>query len=177
MIRFENVTEKAFPSIYEKMKAAFPLEERRKYIDQLECLKDERFNFFEITENNSAVGFIAIWNLDGFVFLEHLAIDEDKRSGGYGSKAVELLKATYNKPVILEAEAPVTEQQVKRIAFYDRLGFKVNDFDYEQPSYHGGEGVPLKILSFPNLLTAKEFNNFIKETRSSAYKKKETNEK
>ncbi len=170
MISFENVTEKTFPSVYEKMKTAFPLEERRKYIDQLECLKDERFNFFEITENNCAVGFIAIWNLDGFVFLEHLAIDEDKRSGGFGSKAVELLKATYNKPVILEAEAPITEQQIKRIAFYDRLGFKVNDFDYEQPSYHGGEGVPLKILSFPNLLTTEEYDNFIKETRNSAYK-------
>ncbi len=170
MIRFENVTEEAFPSVYEKMKAAFPLEERRDYIDQMECLKDERFNFFEITENNSAVGFIAIWNLDGFVFLEHLAIDEDKRSGGFGTKAVELLKATYNKPVILEAEAPVTEQQIKRIAFYDRLGFKVNDFDYEQPSYHGGEGVPLKILSFPELLTKEEFENFIKKTRNSAYK-------
>lgn len=174
MISFENVTEKTFPSVYEKMKAAFPLEERRKYIDQLECLNDKRFNFFEITENNHAVGFIAVWNLRGFVFLEHLAIDEDKRSGGYGSKAVELLKATYNKPIILEAEAPVTGQQIKRIAFYDRLDFKVNGFDYEQPSYHGGEGVPLKILSFPNLLTTEEYDNFIKETRNSAYKESKT---
>ena len=170
MIRFENVTEKTFPAVYEKMNAAFPIEERRNFIDQLECLKDERFNFFEIIENDSSVGFMGIWNLNGFVFLEHLAIDEDKRSGGYGSKAIELLKTTFNKPIILEAEAPVTEQQIKRIAFYDRLGFKVNDFYYEQPSYHGGEGVPLKILSYPTLLTDKEFQNFLTQTRNSAYK-------
>ncbi len=169
MIRFENVTEKTFPDVYEKMTTAFPLEERRSFIDQLECLKNEKFCFFEIVDNSSPVGFIAIWNLKGFVFLEHLAIDEDKRSGGYGSKAIELLKATFNKPIILEAEAPVAEQQIKRIAFYDRLGFKVNDFYYEQPSYHGGGGVPLKILSFPSLLTDEEFQNFLTETRNSAY--------
>ena len=32
MIRFENVTKEAFPLVYEKMKAAFPCEERRDYI-------------------------------------------------------------------------------------------------------------------------------------------------
>ena len=169
MIRFENVTEKTFPAVYEKMNAAFPLEEHRNFTGQLECLKDERFNFFEVVDNSSPVGFIAIWNLNGFVFLEHLAIDEDKRSGGYGTKAIELLKVTFKKPIILEAEAPVTEQQIKRIAFYDRLGFKVNDFYYEQPSYHGCEGVPLKILSYPDLLTDEEFQNFLTETRNSAY--------
>ncbi len=169
MIRFENVTKNTFSAVYEKMEAAFPLEERRTYIDQLKCIEDERFNFFEIMDGDSPVGFIGVWNLCGFVFLEHLAIDEQKRSGGYGSKAIELLKETYKKPIILEAEAPVTQQQIKRIAFYDRLGFKVNDFYYEQPSYHGGEGVPLKILSYPKLLTVEEIDTFIRETRNSAY--------
>lgn len=169
MLRFVNVTEEAFPTVYEKMKAAFPYEERRDYIDQRECLKNNCFNFFELYDNTEAVGFVALWEYDEFVFLEHIAIDESKRSGGYGSKAIELLKETYKKPIILEAEAPVTQQQIKRIAFYDRLGFKVNDFYYEQPSYHGGEGVPLKILSYPKLLTVEEFDTFIRETRNSAY--------
>lgn len=170
MLRFVNVTKDTFPTVYEKMKAAFPYEERRDYIDQQECLKNNCFNFFELY-NDEAVGFVSLWEYDEFVFLEHIAIDESKRSGGYGTKAIELLKSTYKKPVILEAEAPVTEQQIKRIKFYDRLGFKVNDFYYEQPSYHGGKGVPLKILSFPHLLTEKEFRKFIEETRKTAYKK------
>ena len=171
MIRFENVTEKTFPQVFEKMKAAFPYEERRDYLDQQECMNDERFKFLEIFDDAQAVGFTALWDLDGFLFIEHIAIDQDKRSGGYGSKTIELIKSTFNKPVILEAEAPETEQQIKRIRFYDRLGFKINDFPYEQPSYHGDEGVPLKILSYPDLLSDKEFENFISETRRSAYKK------
>lgn len=169
MIRFENVTKEAFPLVYEKMKAAFPCEERRDYIDQQECMNDERFKFLEIFDDSEAVGFTALWDLDGFLFIEHIAIDQDKRSGGYGSKTIELIKSSFNKPVILEAEAPQTEQQIKRIRFYDRLGFKINDFPYEQPSYHGGEGVPLKILSYPELLSDAEFENFIFETRRSAY--------
>ena len=172
MIRFENVNEETFSAVYEKMCATFPLEERRDYVDQQKCMNDERFCFFEIYDNEIAVGFISLWNLSGFVFIEHIAIDPDKRSGGYGSKAIELVKETYKKAVILEAEAPETEQQIKRIKFYDRLGFKVNDYPYEQPSYHGGEGVPLLILSYPEQLKENEFKNFITETRNSAYKKK-----
>ena len=173
MLRFENVTEKTFSVVFEKMIAAFPYEERRVFSDQQSCMSDERFKFLQIFESSQAVGFTALWDLDGFLFIEHIAIDADKRSGGYGTKAIELIKSTFNKPVILEAEAPETEQQIKRIRFYERLGFKINDFPYEQPSYHGGEGVPLKILSFPSLLTDVEFENFISETRNSAYKKQE----
>lgn len=170
MIKFVNVTEKTFQTVYEKMCAAFPYEERRDFSKQLECLNDNRFNFFEIYDREETVGFIALWDLEGFVFIEHIAIDSDKRSGGYGSKAIELVKELYKKCIILEAENPETEQQIKRIRFYDRLGFKVNDFYYEQPSYHGGEGLPLKVLSYPTYLTQEDFKNFIKETRNSAYK-------
>ena len=152
------------------MTSAFPYEERRDSFDEKECLKDSRFRLFSLYDNDIAVGFTALWVLDGFVFLEHIAIDEDKRSSGYGSKAIELIKETFEIPIILEAEAPVTEQQIKRIAFYKRLGFTVHDYDYTQPSYHGGEGVPLLLLSFPKPMTDCDFNKFIEETRKSAYK-------
>ncbi len=169
MIKFENVTEKTFSAVYEKMVAAFPLEERRTFSNQQKCLNNRSFEFYEIIHESNPVGFIGLWNLNGFVFVEHLAIDEDKRSGGFGTKAIELVKEKYNKPIILEAEAPVTPQQIKRISFYERLGFNVNDYPYLQPSYHGGEGVPLKILSFPSPLTEAELVNFKKETLNSAY--------
>ena len=169
MLRFIDVNEKTFNTVFDKMKTAFPYEERRDCFDQKECLKNKYFKFLEIYDDDIAVGFTALWIFDAFVFIEHIAIDEDKRGGGYGSKAIELIKTTYSKPIILEAEAPVTEQQIKRIKFYERLGFKVNSFDYTQPSYHGGEGVPLLILSFPNKLTDEEFEEFLRETRREAY--------
>ena len=169
MLRFIDVNEKTFNTVFDKMKTAFPYEERRDYSDQKECLENKYFKFFEIYDYDLAVGFTALWVFENFVFIEHIAIDEDKRGGGYGSKAIELIKEKYNKPLILEAEAPVTEQQIKRIKFYNRLGFNVNSFNYTQPSYHGGEGVPLLILSYPNKLTDEEFDEFLRETRREVY--------
>ena len=169
MLRFIDVNEKTFNTVFDKMKTAFPYEERRDYSDQKECLENKYFKFFEIYDGDVAVGFTALWVFENFVFIEHIAIDEDKRGSGYGSKAIELIKEKYNKPLILEAEAPVTEQQIKRIKFYNRLGFNVNSFNYTQPSYHGGEGVPLLILSYPNKLTDEEFDEFLRETRREVY--------
>ena len=165
MISFIDVNEKTFNTVFDKMKTAFPYEERRDYSDQKECLENKYFKFFEIYDCDLAVGFTALWVFENFVFIEHIAIDENKR----GSKAIELIKEKYNKPLILEAEAPVTEQQIKRIKFYNRLGFNVNSFNYTQPSYHGGEGVPLLILSYPNKLTDEEFDEFLRETRREVY--------
>ena len=164
------IEEERFDLVFSKMNAAFPYEERRDISDQKECLNNKFFNFLEIFDNEIDVGFIALWDFPEFVFIEHIAIDEEKRAGGYGSKTIELVKETYKKPIILEAEAPETEQQIKRIRFYDRLGFKINSYDYEQPSYHGGEGVPLKILSYPDILNQEEFDLFIKRTRENGYK-------
>lgn len=165
------ITEERFDLVFSKMTAAFPLQERRDISDQKECLNNKFFKFSEIFDNETAVGFIALWVFPEFVFIEHIAIDDNKRAGGYGSKTIELVKKVYKKPIILEAEAPETEQQIKRIRFYDRLGFKVNSYEYEQPSYHGGEGVPLKILSYPELISQEEFDLFIKRTRENPYKK------
>lgn len=165
------ITEERFDLVFSKMIAAFPYEERRDLLDQKECLKNKYFNYFEIFDDETEVGFIALWNFPEFIFIEHIAIDEEKRAGGYGSKAIELLKETCKKPMILESEAPETEQQIKRIRFYNRLGFKMNDYAYEQPSYHGGDGVPLKILSFPELISQEQFDLFIKLTSENPYKK------
>ena len=165
------IEEERFDLVFSKMTAAFPYEERRDISDQKECLNNKYFKFSEIFDNELDVGFIALWDFPEFVFIEHIAIDEEKRAGGYGSKTIELVKETYKKPIILEAEAPETEQQIKRIRFYDRAGFKMNSYDYEQPSYHAGESVPLKILSYPELLNQKEFDLFISMTRENPYKK------
>ncbi len=174
MLNLLPVTKERFKIVYLKMENAFPYEERRSILDQEKCLSDSRFEFFEIYDNDKDIGFIAIWNLDSFVFIEHIAIDETLRGCGYGSKTIELIKTRYNKNIVLEAEAPVTPQQIKRIAFYKNLGFCVNDFYYEQPSYHNADGVPLKVLSFPSLLSEKEFNLFVKETTNSAYAQTKT---
>ncbi len=169
MIFLQEIKQADFPSIYQKLENAFPYEERRDFDDYKIYFKNPHFAPFEIIDGENAVGFINLWVFEFFIYVEHIAIDPQKRGGGYGSKAINLVKEKYNLPIILEAEAPITEIQIKRIRFYENLGFKLNDYDYFQPSFHKGEPVPLKLLSFPDLLTQLQHDLFIKETRKNVY--------
>ena len=169
MIALKPVTEERFSKVYKRLIGAFPYEERRDEADEKKCFLKSQFNFCEIIDNGESVGLIVFWIFEAFLFVEHIAIYKEMRGKGYGSKTFELLKEKYNLPIILEAEAPETETQQKRIKFYENLGFKVNSYDYTQPSYHCGESVPLLVLSFPGILSQSEFDGFFKTTRNVVY--------
>ncbi len=168
-MNLKPVTEESFSSVYKKLIDAFPYEERRDECDEEKCFLKKEFNFCEITDNGESVGIIVFWLFKEFLFVEHIAINKEIRSKGYGSKTFELLKAQYNLPIILEAESPETEMQKKRIKFYENLGFKVNSYNYTQPSYHNAQSVPLLVLSFPKILSEIEFQEFFKTTRRVVY--------
>ena len=169
MINLKPVTDEKFSSVYKRLIDAFPYEERRDERDEKKCFLKSQFNFCEITDDGESVGLIVFWVFSKFLFVEHIAINKEIRSKGYGSKTFELLKTQYNLPIILEAESPETEMQKKRIRFYENLGFKVNSYSYTQPSYHNEESVPLMVLSFPQLLSESEFEEFFKTTREIVY--------
>ena len=169
MINLKPVTDENFSLVYKRLIDAFPYEERRDEADEKKCFLKSQFNFCEITDENESVGLIVFWVFNKFLFVEHIAINKEIRSKGYGSKTFELLKTQYNLPIILEAESPETEMQKKRIRFYENLGFKVNSYSYTQPSYHNEESVPLMVLSFPQLLSESEFDAFFRETREVVY--------
>lgn len=169
MINLKPVIDEKFSSVYKRLIDAFPYEERRDERDEKKCFLKSQFNFCEITDDGESVGLIVFWVFSKFLFVEHIAINKEIRSKGYGSKTFELLKTQYNLPIILEAESPETEMQKKRIRFYENLGFKINCYNYTQPSYHNAESVPLQILSFPQLLSESEFDTFFRETREVVY--------
>ena len=169
MINLKPVTDEKFSSVYKRLIDAFPYEERRDERDEKKCFLKSQFNFCEITDDGESVGLIVFWVFSKFLFVEHIAINKEIRSKGYGSKTFELLKSQYKLPIILEAESPETEMQKKRIKFYENLGFKINCYDYTQPSYHNAESVPLMVLSFPQFLNEKEFEEFFKTTREIVY--------
>ena len=169
MINLRTVTKENFSFVYKRLIDAFPYEERRDESHEEKCFLKKEFNFCEIIDNNESVGLIVFWLFKEYLFVEHVAINKELRGKGYGSKTFELLKSQYNLPIILEAESPETEMQKKRIKFYENLGFKVNSYDYTQPSYHNAQSVPLLVLSFPKILSQSEFDLFFKETRSVVY--------
>lgn len=83
------------------------------------------------------------------IFLEHFAVMEALRGKGIGAQLMSRLKElTSPAMIVLEVEPPKGEIERRRIAFYQRLGFYLNDGDYFQPDFYGSDfRLPLKLMS------------------------------
>jgi ribosomal protein S18 acetylase RimI-like enzyme len=141
--------------IYE---ASFPADERREWKQLLELLNNTQFSLNEIYDQQKFLGFISIWNLTEFSFIEHFAIQDTEQGKGYGTQAIKQVLSMNSKPVILEVEEPFTENARKRISFYERLNFSVNNFSYFQPAYSTGKSsIKMLLVSYPTKIYPEYF--------------------
>lgn len=160
-----------FEKIYELMERAFPYEERRDKNEARDCFLNDRFSAFKIEDGGDFAGFLTAWEFEKFVFFEHLAVLPEKRNSGIGSLAVEEAKKYYSgKTLVLEVEKPLSDITKRRVAFYERHGFKNNGVFYEQPSYHNESPVELDLMSCPEKLSKEELEDFLLKTRKEVYK-------
>lgn len=146
-----QTTHRHYPFVENLLHQSFPLNERRDDDAQrYNTDHNPHFNCYLITENReeTPVGIITVWELEGFRYVEHLATSPDLRNRGYGKHIMEQLKNLFPGIIILEVERPEEEMSRRRIEFYKRCGFSLCEQDYIQPSYRkeGGEGVPLYLM-------------------------------
>lgn len=138
-----------FGKIYELYLSAFPAVERRS-LGSLEHIlgRDKNFEMDALMKDGDFVGFFDFWTFGRFVYVEHFAVDSKMRGQNIGSEVVKTFLSKINLPVVLEVEMPQDEQSIKRIGFYERLGFKVLSHDYAQPYYDGsGKLLPMLLMS------------------------------
>ncbi|WP_255897541.1 GNAT family N-acetyltransferase [Rufibacter sediminis] len=137
---------------------AFPPEERRSIMQQEALLTNKVYQFLSIRKDESLAGILGVWQFPAFTFLEHFAISPDKREKGLGREVIAMLQEISNPPLVLEVEFPHTPEATRRIAFYERAGFHLNSFAYSQPPYASGKPwVPLHLMSWPERLEARQF--------------------
>ena len=97
---------------------------------QANCRSADNFDFFALTDGDAFVGFMVVQTHKDLAYLFFLAIDPSCRAKGYGSRAVETLRALYPGKTqvvdfeMLDSEAPNNEQRIKRRQFYLRNGYK-----------------------------------------------------
>lgn len=158
------------------MQDSFPIEEYRKYEHQRSLLERDEYCIDYVEDNNEKIiGFISYWKLDRFIFVEHLAIDKRERSKGIGTSLVNRVLNLKQQPVILEVEPNNSDLCAKRINFYQKLGFCLNSYDYEQPSLRkNSKEIPLCIMSYPYQLSEEDFERIKNEIYSNVYKKTTT---
>ena len=141
--------------IYEE---AFPLDERKEWDQWVELISNLKFSLKEVYSDNKLIGFISLWNLDEFWFIEHFAIAENEREKGFGSMVIKQIQMNNLTPTILEVEEPLTNSAIRRISFYKQLNFKFLNGSYYQPPYSIEKNkVKMLLMSYSNTIKKPTF--------------------
>ncbi len=129
--------------------AAFPPEERRPWQQIADTGTMPRLCGLYNNEE-LFVGFVTVWTFERYAYVEHFAVSPSQRGGGIGAAAMAALRQMLGMPVVLEVEPPTHRDPMapRRIAFFERCGFALLDYDYVQPPYSAGlPSVPLCLMS------------------------------
>lgn len=111
-------------------KEAFPPEEYLAPSELVKMAQSDRFDFLALLDKDTFVGFMVIMLYENMAYLFFLAIDANRRSKGYGSRAIETLKAEYPDKIhtvdfeMPDETAPNQEQRKRRRRFYLRNGYQ-----------------------------------------------------
>lgn len=149
----QRINETNFPEIYRIMQASFSDDEYRPYDEQLALFEEPEYRIYYMP-----AGFLAVWEFESFIYIEHFAVDPALRNSGTGSAMLQELVKQYQKPICLEVELPEDELTRRRIGFYERNGFVFNEYPYIQPPISKGKSpVPLRIMTYRSEITREEF--------------------
>lgn len=161
-----------FEEIYRIYEESFPAIERRTREGQRKVFDNPYYRLRVMEEDGVILAFLGYWDLPGCVFVEHLATTEACRGKGYGKMLVEECINDTEKPVFLEIE-PITDKDPmtgRRAGFYQRIGFYVNQFPYEQmPLKEGDSPIPLWVMSYGAPVSEEEFYPAKKEIYEQVY--------
>lgn len=154
-----------FNKIYELMKMSFPSDEYRIYEEQKALLNNPAYCVYGLyNEFQDIKAFIAVWEFNNFSFIEHFAVNPENRNEGTGTYLLSEVIKLIPKPVCLEVEPPETEIALRRIGFYERNNFFLNDYPYMQPPMSKGKkAIPLLIMTFGRKIDEDTFK-YIKST-------------
>lgn len=151
MIKFNPVktTDTSYAFVENLLHESFPEEERRD--DDMQRYNTDNnplFTAYLITDDAEYIGLITLWNLSGFLYVEHLATSPNVRNKGYGKVIMQSLLNNFpDAKIVLEVELPEDELSKRRIGFYERNGFTLCEKPYMQPPYRtSGSPIPMYIM-------------------------------
>ncbi|SHM10443.1 GNAT family N-acetyltransferase [Chryseobacterium polytrichastri] len=124
--------------IYNSYSSTFPEDERRDWDKFSSLFSNPNVKIISVLHDSKTIGYLILWELSHYVFVEHFEVLEEFRSQKFGSHITGYLFDNYPR-IILEIEPEhLNEDAKRRYSFYQKNGFKLLDEMYVQPSY--GEG-------------------------------------
>ena len=168
--QWEKAEAEKFSKIYKLMTEAFPPSEIRNEEGQRNLLGRSAYQLYTVKQDNEIYGLLGVWEFDTFIFIEHFAVDASLRGNGIGGMLLNDFLNHMEKTVFLEVEEPGTDLARRRIGFYERAGFCLNDFDYIQPDLQQGQSsLPLKNMTYPMKLSKEDFERMKQQIFETVY--------
>lgn len=150
-----------YKSFHDLYRTSFPLFEQRSAAQQTTAFQNEQYKLLVFTENDLFLGFIAYWEFDTYLYVEHFAVNTDLRGKGYGSRLLHTFIQETDKIVLLEID-PITDSiSEARLRFYKRCGFYENPYPHKHPAYrHKYQPHPLIVLTTKREIANDEYLTF-----------------
>lgn len=142
--------------------SAFPREERPPMWMLMKRCRQGKANFCAVLDSGKFVGLTYVIGSDQVKTLMFLAIAEDARDGGYGTKILSSVHEKYKDVKLflniepLDKNAPNYEQRCRRKAFYNRNGLDLLDYQVREA------GVTYEMLTYGEYVTREEYEDVMK---------------
>lgn len=167
LLKITPTESKLWEQVWRLYTESFPEWERRRISSHSRATEDVGFHTYIALENGNLLGLLFYWEYDKTIYLEHIAVNPAMRGKSIGSNIIrELIDKYPGYSLLLEVDPPIDEISQRRVKFYERLGFVMNDYPYMHPSYStNGKAHELRIMSFPTAISNdkfEEFRNYIK---------------
>ena len=163
-----------FDQFYAILTDSFPPDALRSREEHEALLARPDYLVYAHYDRGKLIAVITVWQTETLAFIEHFAVGKCHRNRGLGASLLDQLKKQLNKPLCLEAELPNTPMAKRRLAFYERNGFFINQFPYMQPALESHkQPVPLYLLTTEKPLDGDTFRTVKRFLYTVVYEGKE----
>lgn len=160
--RIKNVSDRFYKQFYDIYAVSFPKHEQRSLQQQKDAFSHEQYHLLCFLTEKDVAAFIAYWDFDDHIYIEHLAVNNAMRSKQIGTSVLrDFIQKKHPQPVILEIDPLMDEVAERRWQFYRKLDFVLNDYVHYHPSYTSiYEPHELLVLSTPEVLSQTLYDTF-----------------
>lgn len=160
-LRIEPANTSRWQQVWDLYEVSFPTAEKRKEEDHKRAMQHPQFHPMSIWEGDKLIGILFYWEWDNYRYLEYFAILPELRGKGYGTRILRYLRNN-NHTIVLEIDPLRNELSVRRLQFYERLGFALTPYRFNHLPYRlETETEELLILTYPKMINQVEYNNFL----------------
>ncbi|MGP2656840.1 GNAT family N-acetyltransferase [Malaciobacter sp. WC5094] len=151
-------------SLYEN---SFPSIEKRSLLEQETLMNNKIYKPLAFIEDDMIIAILFYWDFKPYSYIEHFAVNDKLRGMSYGSKILENFLQD-KKDVILEIELISDEISHKRLKFYEKFDFKINEFKhYQVPFRKNQKDLELLLLSYKRKLSFDEYKKLYSQMKES----------